>query len=313
LLLATMAAVADENGVVRDLSAEELSSAAGISDRTYRRARKQLLATTEIALLRGTGGRGNTNVWSVIDPHVAGTAEPVRAARRVPPPAGARPLLASTNGGQDRTVVRGKGPILTGVSPPKGGQDRMLFELLPSETPAQRGAQTPAETPAATPASHARRRDERRNPRTGEHPPDPPEGGRPARSIMIEQTYVTDRGRHRKRTVRVDLDEVRRSLGLPTADDRRDWQRIRDLLRARVGDSSFEIWLEPIELIAVDSQRALLVDTRQAIAGWARSRYGGLIASCACEAGRPLRFAEETQRHAVADSFETTNRKEVAG
>ena len=45
LLLATMAAVADERGDVRDLSTEELCAAAGIADRTYRRARTALLAS----------------------------------------------------------------------------------------------------------------------------------------------------------------------------------------------------------------------------------------------------------------------------
>ena len=45
LLLVTMAAVADEGVAVRDLSTHELCSAAGIADRTYRRARASLLAT----------------------------------------------------------------------------------------------------------------------------------------------------------------------------------------------------------------------------------------------------------------------------
>ena len=45
LLLATMAAVADEHGEVRELSTEQLCAAAGIADRTYRRARAALLAS----------------------------------------------------------------------------------------------------------------------------------------------------------------------------------------------------------------------------------------------------------------------------
>ena len=74
LLLATMAAVADEHGEVRELSTEELCAAAGIADRTYRRARAALLASGQLELISGTGGRGNTNVWSVRDPSVVTAA-----------------------------------------------------------------------------------------------------------------------------------------------------------------------------------------------------------------------------------------------
>ena len=95
LLLATMAAVADEEGAVRDLSTEQLCAAAGIADRTYRRARDALLASGQLELVSGVGGRGNTNVWSVRDPREIGDARPHRAPRRVAPPAGARPLVAS--------------------------------------------------------------------------------------------------------------------------------------------------------------------------------------------------------------------------
>ena len=78
LLLSTMAALADEEGAVRDLSTEQLCAAAGIADRTYRRARAALLATGQLELVSGLGGRGNTNVWSVRDPRASG--------ERAPPP-----------------------------------------------------------------------------------------------------------------------------------------------------------------------------------------------------------------------------------
>ena len=187
LLLATMAAVADERGEVRELSTEELCAAAGIADRTYRRARAALLASGQLELISGAGGRGNTNVWSVRDPREIGDARTTRTPRRVAPPAGARPLVASADsphvqeqaaaatkravtighfattaekcpvltgvserkGGHDRTVSPEKCPVLTGVSGAKGGQDQTLFEL---ETPAE----TPAKTPAETPAPNAR-------------------------------------------------------------------------------------------------------------------------------------------------------------
>ena len=74
--MATMAAVADERGEVRDLSTEQLCAAAGIADRTYRRARTALLASGQLELISGAGGRGNTNVWTVRDPHEIGDALP---------------------------------------------------------------------------------------------------------------------------------------------------------------------------------------------------------------------------------------------
>ena len=282
LLLATMAALADEHGDVCDLSTEQLCAAAGIADRTYRRARTALLASGRLDLVSGAGGRGNTNVWTVRDPRQAGDARASRTPRRVPPPAGARPLVASAGsphaqerrrrrptkravtigqfppekcpvltgvsgpkGGHDRTVSPEKCPVLTGVSGAKGGQDQTLFELAPLETP--------AETPAKTPAANARAGKEPQNPRTKKHPPSPPEGGSPPDAIFVEETYVTARGRKRRRSVRVDLDEVRRRLGIPDVADRDDWEQIRKRLRELVGDSTFEIWLEPLELIAIDS------------------------------------------------------------
>jgi hypothetical protein len=105
LLLAAMAAVCDELGEVRDLSAEQLSAAAGIADRSYRRARQELLATGAIVLVSGVGGRGNTNVWTVMDPPRR-EAGPVRDPPRPgAPPPGARPLIATAGGSGTAVVV----------------------------------------------------------------------------------------------------------------------------------------------------------------------------------------------------------------
>lgn len=320
LLLATMGALADERGTVHDLTAEELCSAAGISDRSYRRARGALLASGQLELVSGAGGRGNTNVWTVRDPREVGDVAPSRVPRRVAPPPGARPLVApapaaspdaapvvqredfdSEKGGQDRTVGAGKRPILAGVYGAKGGQDRTLFEPEPLETPAETPAQTPARTPAETPAPHARAGMEPLNPRTREAPQSPPEGGQPPDSIFVEETYVTPRGRKRRRSVRVDLDEVRRGLGLPGLVDRNDWEQIRDRLRKLVGESMFEIWLGPVELIAVDPGGALVLDAPQATFSWLQHRYGRAVARCASDASRSVRFAEEAERHAFAE------------
>jgi hypothetical protein len=136
--------------------------------------------------------------------------------------------------------------------------------------------------------------------------------------MMIEQTYITDRGRRRRRMVRVDLNEVRRGLGIQTAEDRRDWQRVRKLLEAKVGESQFDIWLEPVELIAIDSDRKLVLALPPATAGWTRERFGRVLAACASSVGREVRFADQPELCALgaeAPSRSTfpNNRKEAAG
>jgi hypothetical protein len=100
---------------------------------------------------------------------------------------------------------------------------------------------------------------------------------------------VTPRGRTRRRAVWVDLDEVRRGLGLPRLTDRNDREQIRDRLRELVGESMFEIWLDPIELIAVDPGGALVLDAPQATFSWLQHRYGRAVARCAAEASRSRR------------------------
>ncbi|MGI8559080.1 MAG: hypothetical protein ACR2ND_12385 [Solirubrobacteraceae bacterium] len=348
LLLAAMAAFADPEGVARGLSSEALSAAAGVADRTYRRARHELLESGELTLLRGVGGRGNTNVWEVRAPTATmATGRPEPSHRRVTPPAGARPMLATVaspaagvaaadpgwsaelggddpaappsqnrpvltevsdiKGGQGRTVSEQNCPARSGVSAPKGGQDRTLFDPPAIETPAQ--------TPAETPAANARAGRDPQNPRI-EDPPNPPgPGGSGADSMIVEQTYVTERGRRRRRTVRVDLHEVRRSLGNPTAADRRDWQRMRELLEATVGESTFAIWLGPADLIAVDGERRLVVAVPAATVAWTSSRFGRLLESCAVRAGRELRFASEPEVHAFGAAGRRVQqpRQEVAG
>jgi hypothetical protein len=196
--------------------------------------------------------------------------------------------------------------------PVKGGQDRTLFDAQPAENPAEKGAENPAENPAAI----ARAGSELQNPGIPEDPPTPLSGGRPARSMMIEQTFITDRGRQRRRMVPVDLDAIRRGLGIPTAEDRDDWQRIRQLLEGTVGESTFAIWLEPAELIAVDGDRRLVVAVPAATASWTTERFGRLMARCADRVGRELRFASEPEVHALGGAergVQQPRQKEAAG
>jgi|GEM_PF-5177385 len=308
LLLAAMAALADSDGVVAGLTTEQLRAVAGIADRTYRRARATLLAAGELELLSGAGGRGLANRWRIVVPREAAAVP-----RRVPPPSDARPLIASVpsapasaenspiltgvsvNGGQDRTLSAQNRPALTGVSQPKRGQDRTLF------------AETPAQTPAETPAPNARAGREPQNPRT-DHPPGPPEGGNRADSMLIEEVYVTERGRKRRRMVRVDLDEVRRRLGRPGVGDRNDWARIREALRDAVDETTYELWLERLELIAVDGDGALVLSAPAQTVSWLRARCWRVIASCANGVGRQLRLADEPEAKAMT----TTNQKEAS-
>jgi hypothetical protein len=342
LLLTAMAALADVDGVLRGLSNEELCAAAGLDDRTYRRARAELVASGELVLLTGARGRGNTNVWQV-RPAKVPEQRPSAPTRRMAPPPGARPLLAAVvdGAGADELVVqadRAAGPrapvagengrVSPGISPRKcgqdgtvsppncpappvvlpenSGQDRTLFELPAPEKP--------GENPAENPAANARGGTEAQNPRI-EDPPNPPEGGSRARSMTVEQIYVTERGRRRRRMVRVNLDEVRRALGRPTAADRADWQRIRKLLEPAVGESTFAIWLDPLELIAIDGERRLVVAAPGPAAPWTRTRFGRLLASFATQLGRELRFASEPEIHALGRDERQVQqpRQEVAG
>jgi len=136
--------------------------------------------------------------------------------------------------------------------------------------------------------------------------------------MIIEETYITDRGRRRRRRVRVDLDGVHRGLRIPTAEDRRDWQHIREVLEDRVGESTFAIWLEPVELIAIDGDRRFVLAVPPATAGWTSERFGRVLAACASRVGRAVRFADEPERQAVGPdsrsrSTFSTNQKEAAG
>jgi hypothetical protein len=133
--------------------------------------------------------------------------------------------------------------------------------------------------------------------------------------MIVEQVYTTERGRRRRRQVRIDLDEVRRRLGMPTTADRRDWQRICELLQQSVGESTFAIWLEPAELIAIDEDHWLVIAVPAATADWTAKRFGRLMTRCAERVGRELRFASEPEVHALGGAERRVQqpRQEVAG
>ena len=128
LLLATMAAVADERRQpCATCRPTQLCAAAGIADRTYRRARTALLASGRLELVSGVGGRGNTNVWIVRDPRERGDASrsPIATARGA---AGGR----AATGRVGRLARRCGSGSATGVD--GGRKGRSGSDSLPPET-----------------------------------------------------------------------------------------------------------------------------------------------------------------------------------
>jgi hypothetical protein len=333
LLLAAMAVLADEDCAVRDFTTEQIYAAAGIAAKSYQRAKTELLASGELVLVNGVGGRGNMNVWTVPDPRVRAGGIAPRAPQRVVPPAGARPLLGiagspagsrvddagsaadRVKGGQQQRVLAENRLTLTALSATKGGQDQTLFEPPPAETPAESPAKRVPERAVKTRPLHARAPTNAFNPGIQEDPPNPPDGGSGRESMIVQQVYTTEGGRRRRRQVRIDLDDVRRRLAVPTTADLRDWHQMRELLEATVGESTFALWLEPAELIAIDAERRLVVAVPASTASWTRERFGRLLTECAERVARELRFASEPEVHAlgVAERRVQQPRQEVAG
>ena len=308
LLLAAMATIAEGDGAVRDFTTAQICAAAGIAAKSYQRAKTELLGSRELVLVNGVGGRGNTNTWLVADPRARNGAVAHRAARRVAPPPGARPLVGVARsseaarataasgagnggkGGQEQTDSVQNRPRLPGRSGVKGSQDQTLSDPAAPESPAQKVVKRVVKTQAV----NARARSEPLNPRTGD-PPNPPHGGSPPEPVLIEQPFMSDRGRKRRRRVRVDLADVRRRLDPPGPGDRDDWEQIRELVRDRLGEDMFAIWLGPLELIAVQAN-VLVIAAPPATLGWVRDRYRRLLSATAERTGRDLRFAEEAER-----------------
>ena len=96
---------------------------------------------------------------------------------------------------------------------------------------------------------------------------------------------------------------------------------MRRLLFDAVGESTFAIWLEPLELIAIESSGRLVIAAPAQTASWVRERFGRLIARCAQRVGREFRLADEPERTArgwedgrpaVSARALEINRKEVS-
>jgi hypothetical protein len=81
--------------------------------------------------------------------------------------------------------------------------------------------------------------------------------------------------------------------------DRRDWERFAEILAAAVGESVFAIWMAPVALVAVRSDRALMALAPAPTRRWLVGRYGRVIDDAARRAGRTVVIADETQARAL--------------
>jgi hypothetical protein len=300
VLLAALAALANDEREVLGLTTDEICSAAGLSDRTYRRARAPLLASGELVAESCVGGRGNTNRWRLADPRDLGTPLPAR--QRVAPARNARPLLAAAipavrdaeNPGQDRTVSGinpGQDRTVSGVNP---GQNRTVSALNPGHD-----RTVSLETPAETPAPNARAGREPGNQKNN-YPPNPPEGGSRTESVTIVEDFLTNRGRKRQRTVVVELDAIREQLRAASDGDLADWERIRDELKRLVGESTFEIWLAQLELAATDPGGRLVLAAPASTRSWVAERFARAFDRAGVVVDRTVRLADERELRLLA-------------
>ena len=294
LLLAALAALANDELAVPDRTTDEIRSAAGVADRTYRRARAGLLASGELVLDSAGGGRAKTNRWLLRDPRTADPSPAPAPRTRIAPSRTARPLIAAAKPPLTLDAARAplsetsrvKGPGLTGVSVTNPGQDRTV------------SAETPAQPPAETPAPNARAGSEPENLRTC--PPSPPDGGSGEHLVTIVEDYLTDRGRRRQRTVTVVLATARAEFAEPRPEDLADWQQVRSELQHSVSESVFELWLEPVELVAADSAGCLLLACPSDTRSWVAERFGHLLERAGRSVSRQLKVATDREVQLLA-------------
>jgi DnaA N-terminal domain len=100
--------------------------------------------------------------------------------------------------------------------------------------------------------------------------------------------------------VRVDVAALNERLAPAQSEDWAAWEQIRRLLLLAVGETTFEIWLARLQLIAVDRDGSLVIVTPEATRGWVRTRFGRSLERCAAQAGCIVRFGAEHERLAFA-------------
>jgi len=96
--------------------------------------------------------------------------------------------------------------------------------------------------------------------------------------VTIVEDFLTDRGRRRQRAVSVDLAAIRAEFTAPSSADLADWEQLRSELRLVVGESTFELWLADVQVVATDSAWCLVLDCpsdkRSWVFGWGEKLPG---------------------------------------
>jgi hypothetical protein len=145
-------------------------------------------------------------------------------------------------------------------------------------------------------------------PRNRKTPPHPPEGGRTGGEVFVQETHTTERGRSRTRVVRVDVAAIRRELAPPGSEHREAWVQARRLMLGTVGESTFDIWLAPLELIALDAAGLLVLTGPVVLLSWVQKRFGPLISRSCEDCGRRVRFASPQERLAIESNPKPSTR-----
>ena len=71
------------------------------------------------------------------------------------------------------------------------------------------------------------------------------------------------------------------------------WRATQDRLRASVPESTYRLWLEPLEPAGSDGD-TLYLTAPSGIRAWAERRYSSLIAEALADSGSPLRLVSFT-------------------
>ncbi len=61
----------------------------------------------------------------------------------------------------------------------------------------------------------------------------------------------------------------------PTSEISYQWQQVRSLLRAEVGDTAYSTWLKPLDLCAIEGERAVIAVPTQFMRDWVVANYAG--------------------------------------
>jgi hypothetical protein len=158
LLIAALDGLSDSTGMVDSVTTDELRDIAGLADRTYRRAREQLLNSGDVQLVAVGGGRARTNCWRIRDPRLI-EQRPLLAPRSRPALSrSARPLFASAKpgpvGGHPQPATDDQpstSPALNGDQRQNPGQSRTLSGTNPGRNP---GAQRAHGKGTSEPKNH---------------------------------------------------------------------------------------------------------------------------------------------------------------